>query len=146
MRGPKKPSNLEQIGTTDVYPCDCDQALLDDALAGNPSAAAVLYRAISDGHGSDEIKARWCEHVAKGVTRHVFAENPKAEDYRWALGLRGRINPDYLVDKELAMVRFGRDVASPMVAARVLPLLRGDNGLTEKQLARKAEKLKSPDK
>ncbi len=78
-----------------------DTELLAQAMAGNATAAAELWRHINAGTTPDTIALEWVKEVAFRVVEDVLptetSANRRAEIARSALGLKGRIdkNPEF---------------------------------------------------
>lgn len=120
--------------------------LLQQALSGDATAAAELWRAIAEGKADDAIAAAWVRDVSKHVVAKVLnpdtPANRRAELARAALGLEGRVDTNWQL-RELAD---RHPDATPAELAGVADLVVDVGKAKPHQIKRKIEYIRSKKK
>lgn len=113
--------------------------LLQQAIAGDATAAAALWRAIDAGAVDDATTAAWARSVATQVVAKVInpdiAANRARENARAALGLEGAIDKN--ADLQELVVAIPE--ATPSQLANVADLLCDVRGAPRRKLMRRIE-------
>lgn len=113
--------------------------LLQQALAGDATAAAELWRAIDAGQVDDATTATWARSVAGQVVSKVInpdvPANRRAEKARAALGLEGRLD----ANQDLRQLVEALPEARPADLAKCADLLCDVRGAPQYKVRRQIE-------
>jgi hypothetical protein len=122
--------------------------LLAEAMRGDATAAAELWRAIAEGRADEATTLAWAREVAGQVVAKVLDSdlpaNRRAEKARQALGLEGRVDAQASALEELLRMPVTQDMTAGELA-KIVDLAINIEG-TPEQLKRRVQRIRQKQK
>ena len=118
--------------------------LLCEAMRGDATAAAGLWRAIAEGRADDATTLAWVREVAGQVVAKVLDSdlpaNRRAEKARQALGLEGRVDTRAGALEEILQLPVAKGMSAGELA-RIVDLAIDIEG-TPEQIKRRVQRIR----